>query len=120
MKPIEAGCLAIVVGTQGCDCEVCGGNRGKIVRVVDAMYAGDTLGVSGGGVLLMTEFAWLCQTLGGRLLLDIDRDYSIYVTCRPFLEHQLRRIDDPVGADETLTWAPVPTTLEKINAPHVS
>ena len=119
MKPIEAGCLAIVVGTQGCGCEVCEGNRDKIVQVVHALHAGDTVQVAG-IVLEVTGFSWMCQTQGSQLILDITYGVGVWVTRRPFAEHQLRRIDDPVGADETLTWAPVPTTKEKIDAPHVS
>jgi hypothetical protein len=118
-KPIEAGCLAIVVGTPGCDCVVCKANRGKLVQVIVALRAGDMMRISE-WVLFVKDSSWLCQSLGSRLSLDVSGPGDCTVTRRPFYENQLLRIDDPVGADETLTWTPVPTTPEKTNAPQLS
>lgn len=106
-KPIEPGCLALVVATPGCDCYECMANRGKLVTVVRALVPGDV--IEGKFVpLLVDASCWLVRSVGGDLTLA-DPPLVWCQPERPFLTRQLKRIDNPDGQDETLRWTPVPT-----------
>lgn len=88
-KPIEAGCLAMVVCPHCRPAE----NRMKVVRVLRRMALFEFMRY--GGVMLglhAPDRTWLCQTEGSLFVL-LD-ELPLRVVERPFDEACLKRLED--------------------------
>lgn len=101
-KPIEPGCLAVVVGNPTCNCDGCRANVGKKVVV------GQCVGVFVPGF----ENAWRVTTVVAPLrvfhpLTGEEKTAATGVVPEPWLQ----RLDDPQGEDETLTWTDKPEVV---------
>lgn len=95
-KPIEPGCLAIVVGNPKCGCADCARNKGK--KVVVGNQAG----------MLLSMFAnapmWEVTSLSGPLVsYDLGSGKASEGVTAFIPEPFLQRIDDPDGEDEVIT-----------------
>jgi len=100
-KPIEPGCLAVVVGNPACSCAGCHTNAGKKVVVVACV-----------GLMLIDDglvWAWEVTSVGPPLIVlnPATGEESTQMT-GVVPEPWLQRLDDPQGADETLVWAGKP------------
>lgn len=104
-KPLEPGCLALVVpGRPACGCLDCVLNNGKVVTVVGKLPPGSEVVVTP-GLFAYTAgpSTWVCRgELHAPFIFGV-----VTVDERPLDADRLVRIDNPDGQDETLTWTPV-------------
>lgn len=108
-KPIEPGCLALVTAS------VYPENIGRLVTVIKRVPRGshiaiNTVDVGTLHVIIRGDNHWWCRPEGALLAyVSLDDGTKIGTQERSFPEWCLKRIDDPDGVDETLTWKEVPT-----------
>lgn len=76
---------------------------GSIVEVVQ--YLGDRVAVGKNGKRIRRENVWRVKYRGSTLNLKTGNYFGV-------ADAHLRPINNPDGEDETLTWLPVPDSLE--------
>jgi hypothetical protein len=89
-KPIEPGCLAMIVGSKGCP-----ENNGKVVRVVRRIHNGEK-DPNGFRVISKNKDAifWLVEALSAELVLNFNRGGGARVRSRAVAQFLLIRLDD--------------------------
>ena len=96
-KPIEPGCLAMIVGSRGCP-----ENNGRVVRVLRRMVAGE-MGVNGLLIHTRYPFAWLVEAFGQPLTLITTSRKRMQVMQRLYAPKHLIRLDDDETPEEAHT-----------------